>query len=344
MATISQPIVIGDRLDTAADSAEKETQTRLAEVHAAQHEVFSAIARTHAELLSLVAQQGALNEAIGAARQTLAVVDTRIRARAAPESELLRPRIEIARMESEMAHIQSLLRSAEHRLGLLVGLDRVQSASLADQLAMNPAELDQDALASSLVATHPRLTALRQAADAAQARVALAASSRTPDLVFQLGAGYDDEDSEGVLEIGAQAEIQLWDKREAPILTARFEVLRIRQEAVDMERMLLADLHEAFSQYDSARLQLRILHDQIIPDAQNAYQQIEASYTAGRTPYIEVLDAQRTLLEARRSAAMLAGSAAVARSAIAGLAGLDAFAHATRSLPVPTPNPMEAIP
>lgn len=332
LVTVSQPVVIGGRLKAAIAAADAEKRATIASLESERREVFAEIASLHATILALSAQERALDDAIVAAEQTLSVVRTRVEANAAPQPDLLRPRVESARMESDRAHLRVTREAAEDRLGMLVGVDRVPAEALADVLDLTPAALDLELLNARLKSDHPRLIAFDLEAAAALSRVKSIDASRVPDLILSAGAGYDDEDGEGVVEFGVGSELPLWDDRRGDLLAARLEVVRLGHERHAMERQLLGELRQEFARHESARRQLGVLNERILPDAREAFEQIEASYRAGRSAFIEVLDAQRTLLDASRSAAALAGEAAIANAAMMRLVGVGT--------PAPAPNQM----
>jgi cobalt-zinc-cadmium efflux system outer membrane protein len=106
---------------------------------------------------------------------------------------------------------------------------------------------------------------------------------------------------------------------------------------------LLSELAEQIGAYDAARDQLTVIRDQVAPDAQRAFEQIDESYRAGRASFIDLLDAQRTLMQSRRTLIELAGRASVARARIAAISGIDMLpgsnGHQSEQLPM---NPATA--
>lgn len=329
IVSFSQPIVAGERLRAAVDAAEAEQRVRLAEVESERRRLFADVATLHATLLSIAAQEAALGASLESARGTLEIAVARVEARAASEPEALRPRIEIAQVESELLHLGAIRRAAESRLGLLVGVESVEASRLAGALDDRPAQLDAEVLSAALRDGHPELAAMALEAEAARSRIALVESRRTPDLEVRVGAGYDDASTQGVVELGVGAEVPLWDRGEGDLLAARFDVLRAEQERAALEQALQSELTQLLAEYDSARSRLELLRTRVLPDADLAFAQISESYRAGRAAFLELLDAQRTTLEARRSAASLAGDAASARASIARIVGARALAKAS---------------
>jgi len=62
---------------------------------------------------------------------------------------------------------------------------------------------------------------------------------------------------------------------------------------------LLAELQEATNRLTLAGTSLQTLRDTVLPSAQQAYDAASRGFEAGKFGFLEVLDAQRSLLQAR---------------------------------------------
>jgi cobalt-zinc-cadmium efflux system outer membrane protein len=186
---------------------------------------------------------------------------------------------------------------------------------------MSPPRLDAEHLDAAVRAGHPALLVADHEVAAAEARLERARAERTPDLDLRLAAGYRGESDEGIVEAGAGMTVPLWDAREGSILAARFEVSRARQGRSARENELLARLADAVGAYEAARAPLDAFRERIIPDAQRAFDLTAEAYRAGRASFLDMLDAQRTLAEARIALIELAGAAAAARARITQIVG-----------------------
>ncbi|MBL9031618.1 MAG: TolC family protein [Phycisphaerae bacterium] len=113
------------------------------------------------------------------------------------------------------------------------------------------------------------------------------------------------------------------------MLTARFELLRARQQRASVEHELLARLADAIGEHEAARTQWEALRDRIVPDAQRAIEQTGEGYRGGRASFLDLLDAQRTLVEARVAEAEFAGALAAARVRVAQIVGPDGVGSAS---------------
>lgn len=320
---ITQPIVVGDRLRAAVATAEADEAARLAAVEQVRREVFGRVAEAHARILELHAQLQLIDELIQLAEATLAIAETRFQARAVAEPDVIRPRVEVHHLRADRHRIARELASAEKQLGLLLNSGPIAAPRLAATIPLTPDPMDEAALVALIDAAHPALIVADRRIAAAEADLRRIRAERVPNLSLTAGIGYSAEGDQGIAELGVAAELPVWNRRQGDLLSARFELADRRQQREAMRMRLLSDLTEAVGSYHAARDQLAVFGDKVVPDAQRAFDQIDESYRAGRASFLDLLDAQRTLTQARRTQIELAGHAAVARARIAAITGLD---------------------
>lgn len=320
---VTQPIILGDRRKAAMQAADAERAARLAEVDSRRRALYGDIAVLHARLVSLREQERLYGELRDLAGRSLAAAQTRFDAKAATETEVIRPRVEVYRIEAALARLNQEQRAAAGQLGPLIGGLAVDAARLEAIAPGPPGSLDLAHLRSEVRRTHPALAAADRAFDAAQARFERTRAETTPDLDVRIAAGYRGESDDGIVEVGAGIAIPLWDAREGDRLSARFAMLRARQQRVAAENDLLGRLAAAVGEYEAARVQWEAFRDRIVPDAQRAFDQSGEGYRAGRNSFLELLDSQRTLTEARVTQSELAGAVLAARARVMQIVGPD---------------------
>lgn len=340
---ITQPIVIGNRLRAAVAAADAEQAAKLADVERVRREVFGRVAELHARVLELDAQLSLVDEMISVATQTLDIAETRFEARAVAEPDVIRPRVEVHQLRSDRQRIARELNAAEKQLGLVLNTGPIRASRLGSSITTTPEMLDQEQLIAAVEASHPALIVADREVETAEATLERIRAERVPDLHVTAGFGYSEEGDQGIAEIGVGAEIPLWDRRQGDMMSARFELMKRRQDKAATRNRLLSELAEHTGAYDAAREQLAVIRDQVAPDAQRAFDQIDESYRAGRASFIDLLDAQRTLMQSRRTLIELAGRASVARARIAAISGMDILPESSHHQSEPLPmNPTTA--
>ena len=319
--SVSQPIVIGDRLHAAVDAADAQKSASRARLELAVRETFGEIAQLHAQLLAIRQADALYAELAELGGQTLSIATTRFEARAATESEVIRPQIELRQIELARARLMKEQQAAAEQLSLLIGGAPVDIERLSGEITDQFDDLDLQELSRLTRAEHPSLLVADREVDAAAAQVKRIRAERVPDLEVRAGVGYEGDADEEIYEIGIGAAVPLWDNRDGDVLSARFALMRARQERLVVENNLIKRLIAAHAEYESARAQLEIVTSQIVPAAKRSFEQTQEAYRGGHAAFLELLDSQRTLTEARTTFIELCGQAAIARARIMQIVG-----------------------
>jgi len=320
---VTQPIILGDRRQAAVKAAGAEQSARLAEVEAKRRVLFGDIAVLYARLIAVRDQERLYAELHDLVAKTLSSAETRFEAKAAPETDVIRPRVEMYRVEASLARLKQERLTTAKELGLLVGDVTIDAERLDGSISLTPEALDVPQLESVVRQSHPSLAAADRKIESAAAKADQIRAEKTPDLDVRVGAGYNGELDSGVVDVGLGMTVPLWDRRDGDILSARFELMQAHQERAGIENELLRSLAGAVGEYEAAKAQLDTFREKIVPDAQRSFEQTSEGYQAGRASFLDLLDAQRTFTEARVTLAELASATAAARAKVIQVVGPD---------------------
>jgi cobalt-zinc-cadmium efflux system outer membrane protein len=147
--------------------------------------------------------------------------------------------------------------------------------------------------------------AAQQAPVLAQARLEVARraalsqlelSRRTPDLTLLLGARRDNGAGRQLL-LGVSLPLPLFDRNQGAVLAAMRRLDKARDEQALAQRKLRLELGEAHARLASALAEVALIEHDIVPGARDAFDAARRGFEAGKFSALEVLDAQRTLLQ-----------------------------------------------
>lgn len=246
----------------------------------------------------------ASQESVALSEQTTKVVEevqqtVRVRVAAGVVSPIEQTKAEVAlavvRIESDRA--RRTLGADRRRLAALWGssVARFQSAD-GDLTKLPPlpefAEL-QDRLSQS-----PELA--RWATEIAQRQEALAVerSRRVPDVTISVGYRRFTEIDSNAFLIGGSIQLPLFDRNRGGIQEARDRVSKAYEEQGAAQVRVTAMLAEAYRALASAKDEVTAVASNVLPGARSAFEAVGEGYRLGRFGYLEVLDAQRTLVGA----------------------------------------------
>jgi outer membrane protein TolC len=234
----------------------------------------------------------------------LAVVETRARVGAAPQRDLLWTGNQRDLAANELERLRSQVPGKRARINGL--LDRAPDAPLVLPAVLPEARRlpHGDAEVLRLMAErNPELRELARGLDAAEEGILLAQLDFVPELGISAGT-----DLAGAAQsIGGMVTAPLlrFEAIAAGIAQAEAELAALeaarRRVENDVEARAVLDLH-ALRDFER---QIALFVGALVPRAEQHVIVVRASHEAGQAPLIEVFDAQRTLLDIRRTLARL---------------------------------------
>lgn len=319
---ITQPIIISDRRDAAIAAGAARISAERLELEAVRREVHGAIRRELTEVEYLRDALSRHEQLRELAKRTLDVAQSRFGARAAPESEAIRARVEFNGLGLTIERLRGDMAATGERLKALLGgepvpLERIVFDHENDRDELPPLEH----LITLVQNSHPSILAAEAKIETALHQVDLERARQYPDVTARVGVGIDHADDEGFVEAGIGIPLPLFDRNEGSVLAARFEVIQQRQLAAAVADELVGRLSETYRRWESAMRRLVVFEEQILTDAQRAYDQATVGYEAGKLPFLDLLDAQRTLIEAQLSQLELRRAVRHSRSEMAQILG-----------------------
>ncbi|MDQ2890009.1 MAG: TolC family protein [Gemmatimonadota bacterium] len=237
------------------------------------------------------------------------------------QADLLRARVEIARLESELASLSANERSALARLNAV--LDRPSDTPV--QFAVIPQDIARLAVADSgshvhfsstalgaaasdspllpldslttLAIAHSPMLASHEARISAQARrVDLARKAHLPD--FDISLEYDQRPQFGdyvSFFVSVPLRLQRKRKQDQEIVGTRAEFDAMEAEHASDVNTIRQEVATRMSDVERERTQLALSVNAILPQAHAALQSAIASYQVGRMDFTSVVDAQATV-------------------------------------------------
>jgi len=128
----------------------------------------------------------------------------------------------------------------------------------------------------------------------------MAKADGVPDLTVGAGYKYLGESNDQAFIVSLGIPLPLFDKNEGGIRKARFALVKgqvDRQAATVKAHTALA---EAYQQLAATHGEAAALHDVVLPGARKSFDTSLKLFEQGKTTYLTVLDAQKTLTRARQ--------------------------------------------
>lgn len=209
-----------------------------------------------------------------------------------------RARVEQANAGLELADARAELQSARQALASFWGSPELGHAQVVGELDAPPARADAQQLHAALE-TAPALEASRLEWERRKATVEVEHSKQVPNLTLNVGAKRSNETQITQAVIGVTLPLPLFDRNEGRLQAALSRADKAEDDYRAMRIRLANEARQAASQLALARASAETLKTTILPAAQQAHDAATRGFEAGKFGFLDVLDAQRTLLQAR---------------------------------------------
>ena len=286
-----------------------------ARTHAAQEDTRASAAGLRMRSLDLVreaqdaffAYYGAdreaavLQELTQLARQIVELAQANYRVGRASQQDVMRARLELSRLSTEVVRVKQERRSAQARINTLIA--RPEDALLGPpvEIALDSAD-DAVGTASAAEERRPEIESGRRGVARSEAALQEArAAANWPGLTLGIDYMYVPQ-ADMRHGYGAMVALTLpWlnPRYRAEVRNAERSQAAEAQALESMRLQVRYELADARARYQAARETLRILDNDLLPEARQNYDAAQAAFTSGQGDGLALLDALRSYLSVR---------------------------------------------
>ncbi|MDB5851004.1 MAG: efflux transporter outer rane subunit [Rhodoferax sp.] len=329
--TASYEVDLFGRVSASVAAARGDADTVQANFNSVLLSLQADVAQTYFRLRATDAELATLAQTVHLREENVKVNQRRFDLGDIGEFDLSRAKTELSTSRAEAIGLQRQRTSAEHGLAVLLGTPAASFAVSANPME-NLASLPSipAGLPSTLLERRPDITAAQRTMEASNARIGVARAAMFPALDIGGSAGGVAGTFANVFKLSGQSWL-LGALLSMPVIDGgRNQANVTRSEAV-LEESVAAyrqSVLVAFAEVEDNLAGLRILAEQAaevddaVLSARRSAALAQKLYDAGRSSYLDLLDAQRNLSAVERTAVQLRGSqAAVTVALIRSLGG-----------------------
>ena len=211
--------------------------------------------------------------------------------------DVLRAQIEQERLKTEIANLEDSRNPLMAELKTALGISPDQpDPPVPSEFKSTPLDLSSDQLYATAMAHNPQLKSMEAEVRAAGDGIRLARMSRLPD--FTIGVQADVKAAPVMYRPKFEMTLPIWlDKIAAEIASAqaRKDAASARFSAEQIQ--LAVEFAGKSFMYREAKRNLQLLDGSLLSKAQMSLDVARAAYSANRIEFINLLEAERTLLE-----------------------------------------------
>lgn len=282
----------GSRASKAAAIAEQAYRAKV-------REVLAATRTAYAMLYLSFKSRALLDENIELMRRFAKVAEAKFAAGTGGQSDALKAQVELTKMLNMSVSVDAERELASAELNAAMG--RLAGDALGAPADPAPGRLEKsrEALEAVAFSRRPELRQAALAAELAGTSLSLARSEFLPDIMLTYRRRTDPmrgRTSDAVLGLS----LPLWFWKPAAMAAEASAERDMAEAELDAARLATAaGLRSAFIRARTAQTLADNYRTSLLPQAESALEVAEASYRAGRSGFLDLLDAQRSLLSFR---------------------------------------------
>lgn len=227
-------------------------------------------------------------------------------------ADVIRAQVELGKMEDRVDSLSDLRRPLRAELNAALHRDADAELPLPSFPLPEPPEFDGEHLEEALASANPMVHVLDKRIETSRLRGELAATLAYPD--FVVGADYTfigSARSSGVAGSGDDAfaltlgvDLPLWQsKYDAAEREAEARTRAAHMDRAEALNHLGAELQRALYGYRDANRRLLLYRDSLVPKGEESLRALDSGYRAGDQGFLDLIDAERILLEFQLQAA-----------------------------------------
>ncbi|MEZ2351051.1 efflux transporter outer membrane subunit [Caballeronia sp. RCC_10] len=321
-ASVSYEVDLFGRVSDSVQAANADTEQSQALFRSVQLALQADVAQNYFNLRELDAEADVFSRTVSLREEALKLVQRRFAEGDISELDVARARSELATARSDAMTVQRLRAASEHGLAVLLGKAPAQFTMAANPLKPVTVRLPPG-LPSSLLERRPDIAAAERSMAAANARIGVAKAAFFPSLTLTGSGGFESATLGDLFNwssrtfllgpfAGTMLNLPIFDggRRKGNLANAR---AIYEEDVANYRQQVLV----AFREVEDNLSDLRILETQTTTQADAVNASVRAAqlsrrqYTEGAVNYLDVIDAERTVLQSQRAAVQLAGTQAV---------------------------------
>lgn len=318
--TLSQVVELGGKRAARVGAARAGRALITVTEQAAQLDVLADVTRRFIHVAADQEQFALTRKATALARETVQMVNLRVQAAKAPQAELRRARITLARAEVEQEHAEHELRTSRRRLAALWGDGEARFGRVAADLYRLPRPAPFEDLLARLD-RNPDFVRFASEARLRDAELRLAEARRRADITVSGGLRHLEATGDQALVVGVSLPLGA-GRRAAPAIaeaSALHALTDAQRRAAEVRTR--TQLYALYQELGHAITETRLLQDRVLPEMTAALDETRDAYQRGRYSYLEWAEAQREFIAIRRSLIEAAQNAQVFQAEIERLTG-----------------------
>ncbi|MEJ8855879.1 TolC family protein [Variovorax robiniae] len=320
---INQPIELGGKRDARIAAADRGSDVARLELQTRRQAVRAAVATAYFDLLAVQERVRVAEAALAVVQRSSRAATQRVAAGKVSPVEETKARVAEAGVRIELTQVRSEEIGARSRLATAIG-QPIDGYALDGSLGTLP-PMPSDETFRSKMENAPAVNRAELEVARRTALTAVENSRKFSDVTVSLGGKRNNELGLNQAVIGVTVPLPLFDRNQGNILEALRREDKARDEANATRAIVRSESTQVRERLLAARTEAIALGADVLPGAQSAFDASTRGFELGKFSFLEVLDAQRTLLQARTQYLRALAEAHRAAADLNRILGVDAM-------------------
>jgi outer membrane protein TolC len=216
--------------------------------------------------------------------------------------EVLRASVEASKAANELRKMSNEVRLAKARLNYLMARKKYTPLEIKGEFLKQPLSLDIETLKKRALSFRPEMKSIQHSIQGQNLQKKQAKMSYLPD--FDLGVNRHKVKGEGQwwdVTLSFPIPLFFWQPARGEIAEAQANISSLNNEFQHIKNTIALEVEEAFMNAEFASKQIRLFEQEMLVQAEEAYNMFLFSYQEGEIGGIELIEARRTLIQTRTS-------------------------------------------
>jgi len=299
-----------DKLRLSGSAAHSDLQASELDYDEARQQIASLTAQAYDALLVAMRHEEDDRNAVGLADDFVAKTQARYTGGTAARLDVIKAKVDRAQARNSLIASQLDVSNARAALNRLLARSLGAPLQPADSLTMPDSLSSLDSLRTLAMRSRPDLRSLARRRSGAHASTNLAREWWLPDLTVSVSRDMAQGGASSTeTDIGVGVPLFFWQHHKGQIAEAKHYERELAAASQDLSAQVQEEVRTAYATAVTAMQQADYIRGELLPETEQAYRIASVSYGLGGSSALEVLDAERALIDARSQYAESLGAA-----------------------------------
>jgi cobalt-zinc-cadmium efflux system outer membrane protein len=261
-------------------------------------DVLTEVTKAFIDVLSAQEQLSLAEELVSLSGQVLNTVSARVKAGKVSPIEKTKASITLSTSQFKLARAKQELVAARKRLVANWGDTSATFKKVKGDLYTTTSIPSVEQLIE-YISKNPDIARWATEIQRQQAVVTLEESKKIPDLTLTGGVRHKNAVDDNVFVAEISIPIPIFNRNQGDTLAAKHRLAKAKEEKRAMSLQVRTTLVDAYKRLSTASTEVNILKEKVLTGAQDTFEKVREGYRQGKFALLDVLDAQRTLFEAK---------------------------------------------